>query len=134
MTKDCSLIYQFNTWKLQAELDLGNEIVNCATKKDSRSQYFQLRNEVFEILDKKLRNSFTTFSIWPGYGQKIRNCPEYVISGRRHFIHPCIKYSQTKPGPSQGLKIRGGGLVPPPGWDRVNWSWLPRLRRACFVV
>ena len=44
--------------KLQAELDLGNEIVNCATKKDSRSQYFQLRNEVFEILDKKKTQKF----------------------------------------------------------------------------
>ena len=41
-----------------AELDLGNEIVNCATKKDSRSQYFQLRNEVFEILDKKTQKFF----------------------------------------------------------------------------
>ena len=46
-----------------AELDLGNEIVNCATKKDSRSQYFQLRNEVFEILDKKLRSSLKKFKI-----------------------------------------------------------------------
>ena len=36
-----------------AELDIGNEIVNCATKKDSSSQYFQLRSEVFEILAKK---------------------------------------------------------------------------------
>ena len=41
-----------------AELDLENEIVNCATKKDSRSQYFQLRSEVFEILDKKTQKFF----------------------------------------------------------------------------
>ena len=52
----------------------------------------------------------------------------------------------TSPGPSQGLKIRGGGLVvldgdnvPPPARDRVNWTapQSPRLREpwsADFVL
>ena len=52
------------------------------------------------------------------------------------FNRKMVKEIAYLPGPSEGLKIRGGswitvvGIICPPGWDRVN-GLAKNLRRAC---
>ena len=41
-----------------AERDKGNEIFSIATRNDSRSQFFDLRSDVFELLSKKTKQFF----------------------------------------------------------------------------